>query len=707
MPTAYSPLKINGVISTDKSVLQNLNDICTACGAFLTFDISQGKWAVVINTTGSSIKSYNNTNIIGPITVTETGVSELYNDVRMEFPHKTLRDQTDFVEVAIPAGDRFPNELDNQLQIQTNLINDPVQAQYIAAVELKQSRLNKIVNFTTDYTSLGLKAGDLIDVTSTIYGFTSKIFRVIQLEEVDDDVIGINITAMEYDEDVYSTADLVFKERTKKTGILLKQQNDTLKELDDADVAGSISRMIAANIGLGIANSLLNKLFGRRQIGTDANGNPIFSRQTKPADAAAEELDKILGSTRKPPLETITSSAEEICEGQTVTFTVGHNCSDCLFDIPAMTYPYSITGVLDEDVSIPLTGTVTVTNGTGTLTVPTTNTAGDGATYTSVLQSSSTGPGTNARITVERAGGTGIYTITLVNGGGSHVPGDVITWAGTDFGGLSPANDITIQVDGVSFPAAAIVDFTILSGIGASSQTMSVTIGGLNTSVEVYTAKDYTFSVSRSAPSITEGSSVTVTLTATGSRANSLIPYAITGTATSKVSIPLTGTVTTSGGTATLVVTTTSDGLYEEDPQGLTITFEPNIVDPCNSAGKTTSVTVLENDSVSDGSCVYVSVPLVWCGAYNTGDNQLKAMTVRKSVLLPVAQAGETSVAVPIAVSVSKGNPSVISVTSTVNVAAGSNNVAGQAVRIITSFNNVSPLGLITGTTTTLYGYTE
>jgi len=91
-----------------------------------------------------------------------------------------------------------------------------------------------------------------------------------------------------------------------------------------------------------------------------------------------------------------------------------------------------------------------------------------GATYTSVLQSSTTGTGTNARITVVRAGGTGIYQITLASGGGGHAPGDVVTWAGTDFGGLSPANDITIQVDGVSFPAAAIVDFTILTSIGAS-----------------------------------------------------------------------------------------------------------------------------------------------------------------------------------------------------------------------------------------------
>jgi len=619
MPTAYSPLKINGVISTDKSVLQNLNDICTACGAFLTFDISQGKWAVVINTTGSSIKSYNNTNIIGPITVTETGVSELYNDVRMEFPHKILRDQTDFVEVAIAAGDRYPNELDNQLQIQTNLINDPVQAQYIASVELKQSRLNKIVNFTTDYTSLGLKAGDLIDVTSTIYGFTSKVFRVIQLEEVDDDVIGINITAMEYDQNVYSTAGLVFRERTKKTGILLKQQNETLKELDDADVAGSISRMIAANVGLGIANSLLNKLFGRRQIGTDANGNPIYSRQTKPVDNAAAEMDKVLAGAKKPALQTITRSAAQICEGQTVTFTVGHTCSSCLFDIPTLTYPYTITGVLAEDVAIPLTGIVEVSNGTGTLVVPTTATAG-----------------------------------------------------------------------------------------GASSQTMSVTIGGRNTSVEIYAAKDYTYSISAGAASITEGQSVIITLTTTGSKLNATIPYAITGSASGKVSTPLTGTVTASGGTASLNVATNDDGGYQ-GTQGLTITFEPNLVDPCATVGSNTvSVTVLDNDAQppADTSCIYSSIPVVWCGVYDGATGQLKGMTVLKSMRVPVlGGGGGTSVAVPITVSVTQGNPSTITVTQTTNVAAGSYNVGGNPIRVITSFDSIAPGALITGTTTTLYGY--
>lgn len=96
------------------------------------------------------------------------------------------------------------------------------------------------------------------------------------------------------------------------------------------------------------------------------------------------------------------------------------------------------------------------------------NAVSGGATYTSILQSSTTGTGTNARISVVRAGGTGLYTITLASGGGTHNPGDIITWSGVLFDGTSPANDIRIQVDGVSFPAEAIVDFTILTSIGAS-----------------------------------------------------------------------------------------------------------------------------------------------------------------------------------------------------------------------------------------------
>jgi hypothetical protein len=618
MPTLTAPLKINGVISTDKTVLQNLNDICNACGAFLTFDISQGKWAVVINTTGSSIKSYSDSNIIGAITVSETGVNELYNSATFEFPHKSLRDQTDFVEVVIPSGDRLPNEIENPLQLQSQLINDPVQAQYIAGIELKQKRLNKIIQFTTDYTSLGLKAGDLIDVTAAMYGFTSKVFRVTKIEEVDDDVIGINITGMEYDANVYSTAGLVFNERTKKTGILLRQQNDVIKELDDANVAGSIGRMIAANVGLGIANNLLNKLFGRRQIGTDANGNPIYSRQTKPADTSAEELDKLLATAKKPALTTI-SDGGTLCEGFSKTITVGHSCDPgCLFEIPAFNYAYTITGISAGDINIPLTGNVLVTNGSGALT----------------------------------------FTAT---------------------------NDATAE------------------GSGTGIETATVTIGGLSTTVAIYDQVDFTYAVSANTASITEGGSVTITLTATGTKATASVPYTISGSATAKVSTPLSGNIATSGGTGTLVINTNASPNSFTGTQGLTISIDPAQNNPCVSA--TVSVTVLDTLAVST-NVQYVKVPAIWNGQYDSS-NVLVGLTVKKYVWLPVPLGGETTVNVPTAVSVTRGSPSTISITATTPVAASSYNVGGYAVRLITAFDSISTGNLITGTVSTFHGYDD
>jgi hypothetical protein len=614
MAILYQALKINGVISTDKSALQNLNDLCTAAGAFLTFDISQGKWAVVINTTGSSIKSFNDSNIIGSINVSETGVSELYNSCSLEFPHRELRDETDFVEVTIPTENRYPNEVVNTLNIQSNLINDPIQAQYIASVELKQSRLNKIITFTTDYSALGLKAGDLIDVTASMYGYSSKVFRVIRLEEVDEDNITINVTALEYSADVYTSTGLVAVEKTKKTGILLKENNTTLTELDDASVAGSIGRMIAANVGLGIANTLLNKLFGRVQIGTDANGNPIYSKQTKPANQAAADMEKVLAGAKKPALTSITAGGT-LCEGATKTITVSQNCSVCIFDIPPFDYDYTITGIAAGDINIPLTGTVTVTNGTGNLT----------------------------------------------------------------------------------FTAAS-------DGSAEGSETATVTIGGLSTTVVIWDNVDFTLAATRNNASITEGGSSTVTLTATGSKLNASIPYVISGTASGKVSSPaLTGTVTTSGGTATLAITTTDDGTYQ-GTQGLTVTFGTSTGNPCGSETASTDITVLDNDAapVANTTCSYVSVPAVWCGQFNGTTGVLNGITVRSSVMLPVPLAGEATVSLPLTCSVSGG---AIVVDSTILVAAASVNAGGYPVRLITSFSAVPNRGIITGSTTTLYGY--
>lgn len=214
--------RINGVLSTDKTVMQNMEMITGACQSWLTYDINQGKWAVVINEAGNSTVSFNDSNIIGPISVQGTGLRDLYNTVRVEFPHVDLDDEPDYIEDTIPAIDRNANEPDNTLTINLDLVNDPVMAESLGIVELKQSRVDRVIKFTTDYTHLGVKAGDLIDVTNSVLNYTNKVFRVISMAEADaeDGGLNITITALEYDANVYDLSDIFRYERSNQNGLV-------------------------------------------------------------------------------------------------------------------------------------------------------------------------------------------------------------------------------------------------------------------------------------------------------------------------------------------------------------------------------------------------------------------------------------------------------------------------------------------------------
>jgi hypothetical protein len=214
--------QINGLIDTAQPVMQNIEAICSAAGSWLSYDIHEGKWGVIINTTGTSVASFNDTNILGSITINGTGINELYNSVKVEFPHRELRDSADFITIEIAAGDRNANEEDNTLNLTYDIINEPVQAQLLGLIELKQSRIDLAISFQTDYSNINVKAGDLIDVTNARFGFTNKLFRVISSSEIQDDdgALKVEITALEYNANVYSTADLFRYTRTDENGII-------------------------------------------------------------------------------------------------------------------------------------------------------------------------------------------------------------------------------------------------------------------------------------------------------------------------------------------------------------------------------------------------------------------------------------------------------------------------------------------------------
>lgn len=234
-PTGVATLddryQINGLIDTDKPVLENAEKILSAAASWLSYDTHEGKWGIVINKTATSVASFNDSNILGNISLSGTGLQDLYNQVKVEFPHRELRDSADFYNIAVPTtsipADWTPfslnaNEETNILNVTYDIINEPVQAQLLGLIELKQSRLDKVIQFATDFTYYNLKAGDVISVTNTRFGFSSTAFRIITINEVQDNdgALQMEITALQYDTNVYSIADLYRFARTTQDGIV-------------------------------------------------------------------------------------------------------------------------------------------------------------------------------------------------------------------------------------------------------------------------------------------------------------------------------------------------------------------------------------------------------------------------------------------------------------------------------------------------------
>lgn len=137
-----------------------------------------------------------------------------------------------------------------------------------------------------------------------------------------------------------------------------------------------------------------------------------------------------------------------------------------------------------------------------------------GGTYNNTNSSSTTSiAGGGAQISVARQGGTGTYAIGLANGGGNYLAGDTVTWLGTLFDGATPANDITILVDGVT--SGAIVDFTIQgSPIGDTGNAVYTSVAGTNIAV---TGAGATFDIVRTSGSY---SIVSPIITPTGTSYN-------------------------------------------------------------------------------------------------------------------------------------------------------------------------------------------
>lgn len=209
-PSTQARYRINGVVDTGQSCLNNINAIMTACDSWNQYNAALGQWSIVINKAETTAYAFNDDNIIGEIRVSAFDITSSVNQIEAEFPSKQNRDQSDFVYYETPAILLYPNEPVNKQSIQLSMVNDSVQAQYLASRILEQAREDLIVTISTAYVGIQVDAGDVISITNSSYGWTAKLFRVMKVSEVSlpDGNLGATFELNEYNAQVYDDRDI-------------------------------------------------------------------------------------------------------------------------------------------------------------------------------------------------------------------------------------------------------------------------------------------------------------------------------------------------------------------------------------------------------------------------------------------------------------------------------------------------------------------
>lgn len=209
-PATRRRYTINGVVNAGQTVLSNIDTILTACDSWMAYNAATGKWSIIINKAESTAYSFDDNNIIGEIRVSATDITSSVNAIEAKFPNRQNRDQPAYVNIETPSGLLYPNEPVNKSSVTFDLVNDSVQAHYLANRILEQAREDLIVSFSTTYYGIQVDAGNVVSVTNSGYGWTNKLFRVVRVNEVAlaDGTLGAKLDMTEYNAQVYDNQDI-------------------------------------------------------------------------------------------------------------------------------------------------------------------------------------------------------------------------------------------------------------------------------------------------------------------------------------------------------------------------------------------------------------------------------------------------------------------------------------------------------------------
>ena len=247
----------NAVLDTSRKILDNVKVLVKGMRGFLPY--TQGKYKLIIETTGSAAITLTTDTIIGGMKVQSQRKNENFNRVSASFINPLKNYQAD--TIVYPEADSDHQTLktadggflqEGTIDIPT--ITSPYQALEFAEIVLERSRNNLAVDLTANYEALDLAIGDIVNLTHPITGFSNKPFRVNGISLNSNFTVGLSLT--EHQDSWYNfTAksvvanipDTTFPNPYSVTAPASVTLTDTLVEYNDGTVIVALDIAIGAS----------------------------------------------------------------------------------------------------------------------------------------------------------------------------------------------------------------------------------------------------------------------------------------------------------------------------------------------------------------------------------------------------------------------------------------------------------------------------
>ena len=223
--TTQPRFSFNGSLDTNLKIMQNIQAMSDCCDCLVRYNEILGLWGVVVQTPDYDVAmDINNTNMIGGITVSPIDLNNSFNVIEVKFPDGSAKDSFNsatFDLATVNPSLLFANEPVNKQSVNLYLVNNNVQAQYLANRMLEAAREDLQLQVEINFIGLELEAGDIITVTNVNYGWEAKLFRINKVIQKfsDSGQVTATLNLMEYNPAVYDDVNVTEFTPSPNSGI--------------------------------------------------------------------------------------------------------------------------------------------------------------------------------------------------------------------------------------------------------------------------------------------------------------------------------------------------------------------------------------------------------------------------------------------------------------------------------------------------------